>query len=110
MEVPMKVIVPALAALLVLGSPVVAGTAGAEPVTLTRTTVNDGYAKVRKYCDQASRCWTEGHRNVLLQTYDYIAAPPWFRKPVVAAKKTGTKTATLKQPNVALRNAQARMR
>ena len=106
----MKVIAPALAALLVLGSPVVAGTATAEPVTLTRSIVNDGYAKVRRYCDQASRCWNEGHRNVLLQTYDYIAAPPWFRKPVVAAKKTNTKTAKLKQPSQALRNANAKMR
>jgi hypothetical protein len=107
MEVPMKVIVPALAVMLVAGSPAFAT---AEPVTLTRSIVNDGYAKVRRYCDQASRCWNEGHRNALLQTYDYVAAPPWFRKPVVVAKKSGVKTAKLKQPSQALRNAQAKMR
>ena len=48
-----------------------ASPARAEPLVLSRTIVNDGYAKLRKYCDQHSRCWTEGHRNPLLQAYAF---------------------------------------
>ena len=49
----------------------------AEPLTLTSSLVDDGYAKVRKHCDQHSRCWTEGYRNQLLEAYR-LAPPPRY--------------------------------
>jgi hypothetical protein len=62
------------AAAVALGAPVAVDRASAEPVTLSRSTVDDGYIKTRKHCDQRGRCWTEGRRNPLLDSYNY--APP----------------------------------
>ena len=94
----MKIITLALTAPLLLATPALADSA-AQPPILSRSIVNDGYTKSHQYCDQAGRCWTEGHRNPLLATYATLGAPPWYRKPIVLAK-AGAK----------LRNAQAKMR
>jgi hypothetical protein len=117
METPMKTAAIAFAAVVLLSSPVVADVARAEPLTLSRTIVKDGFGKLRRYCDQASRCWTEGYRNPLLETYATIGAPPWFRQPVVAAKADRSKTASLRAPVTTTKkagrsplDAQARMR
>jgi hypothetical protein len=58
----------------VIAAPVIIAPAIAEPVTLSRSLVDDGYIKSRKNCDQRGRCWTEGRRNPLLDSYNY--APP----------------------------------
>jgi hypothetical protein len=47
----------------------------AEQVILSRSTVDDGYAKLRKNCDQRGRCWTEGRRNPLLDSYNFVTPP-----------------------------------
>lgn len=112
----MKTIAVAFAAVVLFGSPVVASVAGAEPLTLSRSIVKDGFGKLRRYCDQASRCWTEGYRNPLLETYATIGAPPWFRQPVVTAKADRSKTASLRASATSKKSgrspldAQARMR
>ena len=91
----MKTVALLLAASLVAGSSAVADTTRAEPLTLTRTIVKDGFGKVHRYCDQQSRCWTEGYRNPLIETYAF-AAPPWYRKPVVTAAHDRAKTASVR--------------
>jgi hypothetical protein len=75
MEQVMKTPALALAAAVLAFAPVV--TAHAEPLQLSRSTVVTGVAKVHKYCDQQGRCWTEGHRNMLLATYA-LAPPPRY--------------------------------
>jgi hypothetical protein len=50
------------------------GSAGAEPLTLTTTRVDNGWQKVRRHCDQYRRCWDERWRNPLLESYNYL--PP----------------------------------
>ena len=103
----MKTLSLALAVSLLLGSSTIAERARAEPVTLSRTIVKDGFGKHRRYCDQASRCWTEGYRNLLLESYATLPPPPWYRHVKVAAKSRPQPTKLAQQ---ALRNAQARMR
>jgi hypothetical protein len=51
-----------------------ASTADAGSLTLTRKTVDNGWEKARMNCDQFGRCWKEGSRNALLDSYNY--APP----------------------------------
>jgi hypothetical protein len=51
------------------------GSANAEPLTLTTTRVDNGWQKVRRHCDQYSRCWDESWRNPLLESYA-TARPP----------------------------------
>ena len=51
------------------------GSANAEPLTLTTTRVDNGWQKVRRHCDQYSRCWDESWRNPLLESYAH-ARPP----------------------------------
>lgn len=43
----------------------------ATSLTLTTTTIDNGWEKARVHCDQFSRCWREGWRNPLLQSYEY---------------------------------------
>ena len=62
-----------VAGALVQGLPL-ASPAYAEPPVLSRTMVDNGYVKRPRYCDQHSRCWTEGYRNALLDSY--AQAPP----------------------------------
>jgi len=59
------------------------GSANAEPLTLTTTRVDNGWQKVRRHCDQYSRCWDESWRNPLLESYA-TARPPL---PVAQANK-----------------------
>ena len=68
-------IIAALAIALASGASAVAQPVRNEPVTLSRSTVDDGYAKLRKNCDQRGRCWTEGRRNPLLESYNFAPAP-----------------------------------
>jgi hypothetical protein len=65
----MKVIV-----LAVLAANVIASSAIAAPLTLTRKNVDDGWTKSQMVCDQYGRCWKERNRNSLLDSYNY--APP----------------------------------
>jgi hypothetical protein len=51
------------------------GSAGAEPLTLTTTRVDNGWQKMRRHCDQYRRCWNESWRNPLLESYNH-ARPP----------------------------------
>ncbi len=51
-----------------------ASSADASSLTLTRKTVDNGWEKARMNCDQFGRCWKEGSRNSLLDSYNY--APP----------------------------------
>jgi hypothetical protein len=67
-ETPMKTIGICLAVCLI-------GSANAEPLTLTTTRVDNGWQKVRRHCDQYSRCWDESWRNPLLESYA-TARPP----------------------------------
>jgi hypothetical protein len=53
--------------------------ADASSLTLTRKTVDNGWEKARMNCDQFGRCWKEGSRNALLDSYNY-APPPRGRK------------------------------
>jgi hypothetical protein len=53
---------------------VFASAAAASPLTLSRKTVDDGWAKTRMNCDQYGRCWKERNHNALLDSYNY--APP----------------------------------
>jgi hypothetical protein len=55
-----------------------AGPAYAEPPVLSRSMVDNGLVKRPRYCDQHNRCWTEGYRNVLLDSYNF--APPRYAK------------------------------
>ena len=72
----MKMFVLALSAFaLAFGASAVAQPIRNEPVTLSRSTVDDGYAKLRKNCDQRGRCWTEGHRNPLRDSYNFVPPP-----------------------------------
>ncbi len=48
--------------------------AGSLTLTLTRKTVDNGWEKARMNCDQFGRCWKEGSRNALLDSYNH--APP----------------------------------
>ena len=54
---------------------VLAGSAVASPLTLTRKTVDDGWEKTHMICDQFGRCWKERNRNSLLDSYN-LAPPP----------------------------------
>jgi hypothetical protein len=54
--------------------------ARAEPPVLSRSMVDNGLVKRPRYCDQHGRCWTEGYRNMLFDTYAY-APPPRYGKP-----------------------------
>ena len=102
----MKTVALAFAASLLTGS-----SALAEPVTLTRTLINDGYAKLHRYCDQQSRCWTEGHRNLLLDSYAMVPPPPWYRPVKLAAKPQAAKPKVAsKKTHAAPREAMAKMR
>ena len=98
----MKILAPAGAAVVLLAAPAAAVGAGVEPVTLTRSIVSDGYAKLRRYCDQAGRCWTEGYRNPLIDAY--ALAPPKVR---VVAKPDSAKVA---KAGRSFRDAHARIR
>ena len=72
----MKLLASTLAlGVLALSLPVAAKPALAEQVILSRSKVDDGYARLRKNCDQRGRCWTEGHRNLLLDSYNYMPPP-----------------------------------
>ena len=72
----MKRLVLALSAIaLASGASAIAQPVRNEAVTLSRSTVDDGYAKLRKNCDQRGRCWTEGRRNPLLESYNFAPAP-----------------------------------
>ena len=51
------------------------GSAGAEPLTLTTTRVDNGWQKVRRHCDQFRRCWDESRRNPLLESFNYARMP-----------------------------------
>lgn len=104
----MKTLSLALAVSLLLGSSAIAQRAGAEPVTLSRTIVKDGFGKHGRYCDQASRCWTEGYRNLLLDSYATLPPPPWYRHTKLAVRSQPQPTKQAAQQ--VLRNAQARMR
>ena len=74
-ELIMKMLVLTLSAIaLASGASAVAQPVRNEPVTLSRSMVDDGYAKLRKNCDQRGRCWTEGLRNPLLDSYNFV--PP----------------------------------
>jgi hypothetical protein len=76
MELVMKKLVLALAAIaLTYGGSAIAQPIRSEPVTLSRSMVDDGYAKLRKNCDQRGRCWTEGHRNPLRDSYNFVPMP-----------------------------------
>lgn len=55
--------------------------AEAGSLTLTRKTVDNGWEKSRMNCDQFGRCWKEGRRNALLDSYN-IAPPPRIRNNV----------------------------
>jgi hypothetical protein len=101
----MKTVVLAFAGALLLAS----APAVAEPVTLTQTIIKDGFAKLRRHCDQQGRCWTEGHRNLLLDSYALAPLPPWYRPVKLAAKPAVKKVAT-KPARAAPREAMARMR
>ncbi len=58
--------------------------ADASSLTLTRKTVDNGWEKARMNCDQFGRCWKEGSRNALLDSYNYArhraAATPGLRQ------------------------------
>ena len=104
----MKTVVLAFAGALLLASSV---PAAAEPVTLTQTIVKDGFGKLRRHCDQQSRCWTEGYRNLLLDSYAMVPPPPWYRQPVKLAAKSAVKQKIATKPaRPAPREAMARMR
>ena len=74
-----------VAGVLVQGLPL-ASPAYAEPPVLSRTMVDNGYVKRPRYCDQHSRCWTEGYRNALLDSYAQ-APPPRYAKSEKAAPR-----------------------
>ena len=102
----MKTVVLAFAGALLLAS----SAATAEPVTLTQTIVKDGFAKLRRHCDQQGRCWTEGHRNLLLDSYALAPLPPWYRPVKLAAKPAVKQKVATKPARAAPREAMARMR
>jgi hypothetical protein len=102
----MKTVVLALAGSLLLAS----SPAVAEPVTLTQTIVKDGFGKLRRHCDQQGRCWTEGYRNPLLDSYAMVAPPPWYRPVRLAAKPAAKQKVATKPARAAPREAMARMR
>ena len=60
--------------LAVLAASVLAGSAVASPLTLTRKTVDDGWEKAQMLCDQHGRCWKQRSHNALLDSYNF--APP----------------------------------
>lgn len=70
------------AAVLVLAP---AAGAHADPVVLSRSLVDTGFARVHKHCDQHGRCWTEGYRNMLLAIYA-LAPPPRYATSREAAR------------------------
>ena len=48
----------------------------ATPLTLTTTTIDNGWEKTRMHCDQFGRCWKErSARNPLLDSYRYAPLP-----------------------------------
>jgi hypothetical protein len=71
----MKLLALGLVGALTLALTVAAAPVQAEQVILSRSTVDDGYAKLRKNCDQRGRCWTEGRRNPLLDSYNFVTPP-----------------------------------
>ena len=64
-----------------LAACVAASAAVASPLTLTRKTVDDGWAKTRMVCDQFGRCWKERNRNALLDSYNYAPPPRASSRP-----------------------------
>lgn len=102
----MKSVVLAFAGALLLAS----SAAAAEPVTLNQTIVKDGFGKLRRHCDQQGRCWTEGYRNLLLDSYAFVPPPPWYRPVKLAAKPAVKQKVATKTARSAPREAMARMR
>ena len=102
------------AALALCGSLVLVSSAvSAEPPTLTQTIVKEGFGKLRRHCDQQGRCWTEGYRNLLLDSYALMPPPPWYRTVKVAAKQrpqAAKQQVAAKQTRPAPREAMAKMR
>jgi len=67
-----------------------AGSATASPLTLTRKTVDDGWAKTRMICDQFGRCWKEHNRNALLDSYNFAPPPRSARANARASAPPGS--------------------
>jgi hypothetical protein len=96
LEPVMKTLALLLAAAACLQGFSLASPAQAEPLVLSRSLVDNGYVKRPRYCDQHSRCWTEGYRNALLDSYNFATPPRYAKsekmatgKVAIAAKTSG---------------------